>query len=670
MTTRTRQIERSTRGLALAVLVAVGACADDESGDTLSPDMQADASLSIEVSDLNAGVGDRITLALDGESVFQLGGVQGYLRFDPDRLSFAGQLPEDGVMVIINESEAERGEIRLAAAAPNGFGDHVALFAFEVRAAGYSGGIGFEPEVVGTLNWEEIGVTVARDVGLDAGLPVAAEPVRWTYRDWAMFYDPSLEESDLEDRVARIPGLPDEGTVYGDANLNGTLNVLDFADAGNTAVGNREVLIGTDAPEVDRVTAANVRPLAAGSCEIGHSGADCAVRVVNVLDAGAIGQGVFDPEVPVVGDAIPLPKGSFAVGETVFIGADTIAGTRVFHRDTLYVLEGILWVGDDAGDSGELVVQPGTRVEGDTTSAIFVTRNGRLIADGTPTEPITFTCNSTPKFPSCWGGVFIAGNAVVNEQDADVEESAPVIPGRNPAGGQNQRRGEGSAETGEIFFGGGNDADSSGVIRYARFMYGGRQVATDSELNNLTIGGCGSGTVLSHIQVHAGTDDGLEFFGGRCNVKYLYATANDDDQFDYSFGYDGDVQFLAIQNGRVVAGGPGDKTFEVDNTETPATYNNEPRTNPQVYNVTAAVAANDNVHTHIHYRRGAGGTLRNFLLIGGALGFLIDNPAATCGNLSIDNVALLGVDTTINEACAPSVLGPNVVELAYTGQLK
>lgn len=178
-----KQTHRATRGLVLAALVAASACADDEPGDTLSPGAQADAGLSIKVSDLNAGTGDRITLALEVESALELGGVQGYLRFDPDRLSFAGQVPESGTMVVINESEVERGEIRLGAVAPDGLTKRVALFAFEVRAPGYTGGIGFDPELAGTLNWEPIGVTVERDVGLDASLPAAAEPVHWTYRD-------------------------------------------------------------------------------------------------------------------------------------------------------------------------------------------------------------------------------------------------------------------------------------------------------------------------------------------------------------------------------------------------------------------------------------------------------------------------------------------------------
>lgn len=615
-----KQICNATHGLALAALVAVSACADDESLDTLSPRAQSDASLSIQLSDLNAGVGDRITLALEAESVFELAGVQGFLRFDPERLSFAGQIPESGVMVVINESEIERGEIRLGAVAPEGFGKRVALFAFDVRAAGYPGGIGFDVEVVGTVNAEAIGAAIARDVGLDATLPPAAEPVTWTYRDWAAFLDPSLEESDL--KVALIPGLPDEGTRYGDANLNGAINVLDAADVNNTAVGNREVIIGTDAPAVDRVTAANVRPLAVGGCAVGHAGADCSVRVINVLDAVAVAQEATFINVPVVGDVIPLSKGSYAGGETVSLPAQTITGTRTFHRDTLYVLQGILRVGNEAGAAGQLVVQPGTRVEGEVESAIYVTRNGRLIADGTPTEPITFTC-SGPKSPACWGGVFIAGNAVVNEQDPAVGP-APAIPGRNPVGGQNQRQGEGGA----VNFGGGNDADSSGVIRYARFMYGGRELTPDNELNNLTIAGCGSRTVLSHIQVHGGSDDGLEFFGGRCSIKYLYATANDDDQFDYSFGYDGDVQFLLIQNLRV-ATNAGDKAFEVDNTETPATYNNTPRTSPQIFNMTSAGGNLGPGSTHINYRRGAGGTLRNMLLIRGATAFLIDD-SQTC----------------------------------------
>lgn len=668
-------ITRARMALALATLVAASACADDnERIDILTPTPQAGVSLGVAASDLNAAAGEFITVAVEALSVQQLSGVQGFLRFDAARLRYAGQLPDHEAIVIVNESSVDRGELRLAAFSGTALTQRVAKFAFEVRATNYMNAIRFDPEVVVDLTQLELRPTVSREVTEAADLTTNAKPVHWSHTDWALYADPSLS-NELNGLIANIVGLPNAGTLYGDVNMSGAINVADASDVGNTAVGNNEVIIGTASPARDRVTAANVRPTPAGACLAGFSGTNCSTRVINVADASAVAQEAVAINVAVVGDVIPLPKSSYASGDTVFLAGQTIAGTRTFRRDTLYVLNGILAVGSEGGAAGELVIQPGTRIEGDTTSAIFVTRNGRIIADGTPTQPITFTCLRplAGRFPGCWGGLFIAGNAVINEQDASLAGvTAPAIPGRNPVGGQNQRAGEGGA----INHGGGNDADSSGVIRYAIFAYGGQDLGNNNELNNLTIGSCGSGTILDHIQVHGGEDDGLELFGGRCNVRYLYATGNDDDQFDYSFGYDGKVQFVLLQHCKVAIN-DCDKQFEVDNTETAATYNNTPRVNPVVYNVTSVGGSQGTGTQHIHYRRGAGGTLRNMLVVGGATGWIVDN-AETCGTnsgLSFNNTVILGPLATLlggGAGCAPATvaIGTNVDTATYVAQLK
>jgi hypothetical protein len=681
------QVSRAARVFGLALVVLLSACADEDRGDALSPTARAEASLALKVSDLNARVGDRIVVAIEATSSEGLAGIQGTLRFDPARLRFVGQIPQPGTIVIINESRLAQGDVRLVAMSPTVLGERAALFAFDVLAVSYTSGIGFNPEVIADVKTNELRSLAVRDVGLSGALPSGAEAVRWSYLDWAMFLDPNVGE-EVAGIKANIGGLPTEGTLYGDATLAGGINVSDFADVGNTAVGNREVIIGTTT--VDRVTAANVRPLAAGACQVGFSGPDCSSRVINVTDAIAIGQEAVGTNVPVVGDPIPLPKANYVSGDTVAFPAQTITGaTRRFDRDSLYRLQGIVVVGQEnvaagACVSGELLIEPGTRIVGDSISMLVITRCGRIIADGTPTQPITFTCTGNSAGPAgigpgCWGGLFVSGNAVTNEQDIVTLPQplgpAPQLTPRNPVGGQFQRRGFG----GTASHGGGNDADSSGVIRYVRFLYGGDNFG-NLRFSNLTIASCGSGTVLSHIQVHSGEDDGIEFIGGRCNLKYLYATANHDDQFDYSFGYDGDVQFLVLQHARVGIS-DGDRQFEVDNTETATTYNNLPRTSPQIFNVT--MVGGDGAFTginpgtsHVNYRRGAGGTISNGLIVGGDVAFIVDN-AQTCpanSGWNWNTTVVLGVDTLVknNAACTPSPVqvGVNVDTAAYVAQLK
>ena len=73
-------------------------------------------------------------------------------------------------------------------------------------------------------------------------------------------------------------------------------------------------------------------------------------------------------------------------------------------------------------------------------------------------------------------------------------------------------------------YGGSNDVDNSGVMQYVRIWYGGSVVGSNNEINGLTLGGVGSGTTLDHIDIAYNLDDGIEFFGGTVNVKYLSAT--------------------------------------------------------------------------------------------------------------------------------------------------
>jgi hypothetical protein len=694
--------QRITRAFALAALIVLGACLDEERVDVASPSASAEAVLAVKVSSMTAQIGERITVAVEAASATtDVAAVQGHLRFDPSRLRFLGQIPDRNAIVVINRSAVDRGSIRLAAFSPRAMEASVAKFAFEVRSPSYGNGIAFDPEVVSDLRQQRLQTSVTRDLAINTSLPSADDPVNWTHEQWAMYWDPSIKER-IVDTPASIPGLPVAGRVYGNVRtdaLSPGIDVADASDIANTSVGNREVIIGTDTVftvGVDRVTTGNVRPVASGACALpGFDDAACSVRTINVSDAQAVSLESVCPQgsagdpcragVLVVGDPIPLPKfNGTNRSDTVIVPAQTITGTRRFDRDSLYILTGLITVGVETGAAGELVVEDGTWIEGRTTAAIFVTRNGRLIADGTASRPITFTC-VPPRTEMCWGGIFIAGNAHVNEQDGTLTTGAPTIPGRNPGGGENQRAGEGGA----VNHGGGNDADSSGVLRYVRIMYGGRPgIATNNELNDLTLGSCGSKTVLEHIQVQGGSDDGLEIFGGRCNVKYLYATANQDDQFDYSFGYDGNVQYVIIQHRRVSAGqADGDKGFEVDNTETFATYGTDggtgsatPRTNAQMYNVTLVGST---ANTHADYRRGAGSKVRNVIAIRGTRFLRIGEAgetatcdAITAGKLSFNNVALLDGATPMEmlgyagPVCANSAIGADTVRAVYTSQLK
>ena len=98
------------------------------------------------------------------------------------------------------------------------------------------------------------------------------------------------------------------------------------------------------------------------------------------------------------------------------------------------------------------------------------------------------------------------------------------------------------------FFGGVDENDNSGVIRFWSHRYGGFNLAANNEINGVTMGGVGRGTVIEFQEVAQNADDGFEWFGGYVNSRYLASILNGDDCFDDDFGFSGNSQFLFAIN--------------------------------------------------------------------------------------------------------------------------
>jgi hypothetical protein len=259
--------------------------------------------------------------------------------------------------------------------------------------------------------------------------------------------------------------------------------------------------------------------------------------------------------------------------------------------DAYWVLRGAVFI----GAPGRIIIDPGTRVVGETATAgtLIIERGAQIIADGTAAQPIVFTSDQAigDRGRGDWGGLIINGYAPVN-----------LIGGV----------GIGEGNTG--IYGGNDPNDNSGILRYVRVEFAGIEFSPDNELNGIAFQGVGRGTVVDHIQVSFNKDDGIEMFGGTVDIKHAVLTGIGDDSIDWTFGWQGRAQFLIVQQ----RGDDADRGIEADNQAN----NNDllPRSKPVIYNVTLIGDPDTNEGPEstqgMELREGTAGVLRNLIVMG------------------------------------------------------
>lgn len=179
----------------------------------------------------------------------------------------------------------------------------------------------------------------------------------------------------------------------------------------------------------------------------------------------------------------------------------------------------------------------------DVVDYILIEQGAKIDAQGTASNPIVMT--SEKKEPGAWGGIHICGYAHTNAEG-----------------------GTGSSEIGGAPYGGNNDADNSGTLRYVRVEYTGFAFDEEHEANGITFYGVGNGTTVEYCQAYMGSDDGFEWFGGSVNVKYLVSTDCSDDSFDWTEGWNGKgTDLVAYQEAQATLGYDCDCLIEADNNE-------------------------------------------------------------------------------------------------------
>lgn len=292
-----------------------------------------------------------------------------------------------------------------------------------------------------------------------------------------------------------------------------------------------------------------------------------------------------------------------------------ISSSRTYKQGK-YTLRGYVYVTEGA----TLTFDPGCIIMSDNTEkgAIIVERGAKLIAEGSQNQPIIFTSGKPTgsRAPGDWGGIILLGKAPTNR---------PLSPEPIIEGGVNRG------------YGGTDAADNSGVLRYVRIEYAGIAAEPGSEINGLTCGGVGSGTIIDHVQVSYGNDDAYEFFGGTVNAKYLIALATMDDDYDFDFGYNGKIQYaISLRDKPCDTDQANGIECDNDGSGTSAS----PFTKPQLSNLTLIGPYDTTGSAALHgfgnrWRRSTRFVIRNSIMIGHKLGgFVMESDGTLNGYIN------------------------------------
>ncbi len=350
-----------------------------------------------------------------------------------------------------------------------------------------------------------------------------------------------------------------------------------------------------------------------------------ATRLVVTIPAGAQSGPI---SVTVSGSAAIQSPTSFTVAPKPLKPVVELQGTffrnRTLSKDTIYLLRGFVYVAANY----TMTIQAGTVIKGagadldptgqSNAGTLVVERVGKLIANGTASEPIVFTSNKAAgqRFPGDWGGIVLIGKSPTNR------------PGSTTYFGGVR----GNAETYN------EPEDNSGSLQYVRIEYAGtgQRGTPNGKLGGLTLIGVGNGTVINHVQVTQSSGDAYAWFGGTAQAKYLVANRATDDDWSTDWGYTGQVQFGVALRDAAVADPSGSNGFESQNYDpgenadgTPLTRQNGlPQTAPVFANmsnfgtsttpvaITAASAILGYYQSGIYLRRNTGISIYNSLIYG------------------------------------------------------
>ncbi|WP_118953116.1 hypothetical protein [Taibaiella helva] len=203
-----------------------------------------------------------------------------------------------------------------------------------------------------------------------------------------------------------------------------------------------------------------------------------------------------------------------------------ITSNTTLNAANTYLISGIVVVKSPA----TLTIPAGTVLQGvksiSATAWLVVEKGAKLVATGTSSNPVVFTSDQAPgsRAAGDWGGIAFAGQATNNNSNLlDIPLSGSYT----------------------LSGGGTNDLDNSGSLQYVQLHFAGAGFSNDPSKSALLFNSVGSGTTVDHIQVTNSKYDGMSVFGGTTSVSNVYSYNQGRTDFPVSFGYRGNMQFMA-----------------------------------------------------------------------------------------------------------------------------
>lgn len=283
-------------------------------------------------------------------------------------------------------------------------------------------------------------------------------------------------------------------------------------------------------------------------------------------------------------------------------------------KDNVYVLNGRVSVTSGA----TLSIQAGTVIKANPgaaafASALVISSEGKIMAEGTADEPIIFTtvaddlesgAINSPNMDALnnglWGGVIILGKAPISAKNDAAQLQIEGIPTSDQNG----------------LYGGTESTHSSGVFKYVSIRHGGTNIGAGNEINGLTLGGVGSGTEISNIEIVANQDDGIEWFGGTVSLSNVLVWNCGDD------GLDTDQDWVGTCNNFLVVTPQGGSAFELDGPE-----GNSSSGNAHMF-INGTVYAGENIDHLVDWDGSTNAALSNVYFYGlsSTYGYVADDP--------------------------------------------